>query len=153
MTLKSQLLKLGHLNAEFFTQIITNRLNDRSVKLELVANRQPRSVTAARRKCHLIEYYQKTYHESTIVDFLELPDPGHVARSDTKIETADTSTTPATSYIHANVAKSVAKSSSKRNKKHWKKLKNMSQMVINDPIGKYLTDCQHIRNPQRNPPV
>ena len=135
-------------------ELLTNKLNDRSVKLELTANCQPHSLTAAQRKRDLVEFYQNTYHESTIIDFLVLHNPGHdVGTTDTHIETADIPTTPATSYIQANVAKSVAKSSSKRNKKHWKKLKNMSQLVINDPIGKYLTDYHHIRNPQRNPPV
>ena len=80
-----------------------------------------------------------------------LPDPGHdVVTTDTHIETADIPTTPATSYIHANVAKSVAKSSSKRNKKHRKKLKKMNQLATNDPTssnGVPVTDPMDTKGP------
>ena len=107
--------------------LLTKKLKDPSIKLELTANHQPLSLTAAQRKSDLVQYYQNTYHASTTIDFLVLPELGNATNTD-QLNTSDIPPTPVNLSTHVNITKSVAKSGSKRNKKHRKKHKKLSQL-------------------------
>ena len=117
----------GSTTALSLLKLLTKKLKDHSIKLELTANQQPLSLTAAQRKSDLVQYYENTYHKSTTIDFLVLPDFGNVTNSD-QINANDIPPTPVNIPKLVNITKSVAKSGSKRNKKHRKKLKKLNQL-------------------------